>query len=584
MVLKCKICGGDIEVTDDKTVGICLYCGCAITFPKLDDEQRAMMFNRGNQYRRMGDFDRAVSVYEQIIQEDNTDAEAHWGCAISKFGIEYVEDPSTYDWIPTCHRLSFDSFLEDIDYLAALEYSDGITKKQYIKDAAKIVEVQKGILRTSQNEEPFDVFICYKESTDNGDRTMDSVLAQDIYYQLTDKGYRVFYSKITLEDKVGSEFEPYIFAALNSAKVMIVVGTKKEYLNAVWVKNEWSRYLAIMRKKRDRAILPCYKDMDPYDMPEALSVLQSYDMSKIGFIQDLLRGISKIVDNGEKEGIQNHVNEGIQTSSIEALIKRILIFLEDGDFAKADNYCENVLNTDPENSRAYLYKVMSAEGVKFESELFRLGVKIQSDSNFIKAVRFANKEEKKKLEKIIDDAQAYENEKTYLYACGVAESEEDLMKICEAYCLFEKLSGYKDSEEKMSDLESRFISPQYNAAIAKFEKAETYSEMKEVYSIFETISLCYPNAQEYVNKINEYKTNWIVVFGKILENEEQYKNAKELVDLIKESCPVLFENRDHEEFIKKLENYVFIEKCYGNIKDTVLKFVRNYCTSLEKIH
>lgn len=581
MILKCKICGGDIDVAEDKSFGTCLYCGCAMTFPKLDDEQRAAMFNRGNQYRRIGEFDRAVSVYEQILREDNTDAEAHWCCALSKFGIEYVEDPNTYEWIPTCHRLSFDSFLDDADYLAALEYSDGIEKKQYVKDASKIVEVQKGILKTSQNEEPFDVFICYKESSDSGARTADSVLAQDIYYQLTEKGYRVFYSKITLEDKVGSEFEPYIFAALNSAKVMVVVGTKKEYLEAAWVKNEWSRYLAIVRKNRDRVILPCYKDMDPYDMPEALSVLQSYDMSKIGFIQDLLRGIGKIVDrSGEKEA-KSHVKEGMPTGTVEPLLKRVLIFLEDGDFAKADNFCETVLNADPENARAYLYKVMASKGVRDENGLSRLGKKIQDDSNFIKAVRFANKEEKKQLEKIINAAIAYDNENTYVYACGISKTDDELKKICEAYCLFKELSGYRDSEERMNDLESRIIFPQYNAAIAKYERAETYSDMKEVGQVFETISLCHPDAQEYLDRINEYCTGWLGVLCKMVEDKEQYKNAIEFVDMIKKLCPVLFESREHAEFAKELENFVLIERWYGNAKEDVVKCARDYCSLVQ---
>mgnify|MGYP007110798585 CR=1 FL=1 len=49
---------------------------------------------------------------------------------------------------------------------------------------------------------------------------------------------------------------------------------------------------------RDR-LLPCYRDMDPYDLPEALSVLQSYDMSKIGFMQDLIRGVKKVIDAGK---------------------------------------------------------------------------------------------------------------------------------------------------------------------------------------------------------------------------------------------------------------------------------------------
>ena len=144
-----------------------------------------------------------------------------------------------------------------------------------MRDGAKIGEVQRGILATSQNAEPYDVFICYKESDADGNRTRDSLMAQDIYYQLTEQGRKVFFARITLEDVAGTQYEPYIFAALNSAKVMIVVGTKPEHLNAVWVKNEWSRFLAMMKKDRHKLLLPCYRDMDPYDMPEALSVLQS---------------------------------------------------------------------------------------------------------------------------------------------------------------------------------------------------------------------------------------------------------------------------------------------------------------------
>ena len=178
MILKCKMCGGDIELSADKTCGMCSYCGSTMTFPKVDDEQRANMFNRGNHFRRIGEFDKALAVYERIVQEDEGDAEAHWCCALCRFGIEYVEDPNTLEYLPTCHRASFDSFLEDVDYLAALAHSDGVTKRQYQKDAAKIAEVQRGILATSQNEEPFDVFICYKESENDGSRTRDSLYAQ----------------------------------------------------------------------------------------------------------------------------------------------------------------------------------------------------------------------------------------------------------------------------------------------------------------------------------------------------------------------------------------------------------------------
>ena len=361
-VIKCKMCGGDMEISADKTFGTCEYCGSTMTLPKVSDDQRAAAFNRGNHFRRAGEFDKALGVYERIVAEDDTDAEAHWCCALCRFGIEYVEDPATYEWLPTCHRASFDSFLEDVDYLAALEHSDGITRRQYQKDAAKIAEVQRGILATSQNTEPYDVFISYKELDENGERTRDSVLAQDIYYQLTEQGRRVFFSRISLEDIPGTQYEPYIFAALNSAKVMIVVGTSAENLNAVWVKNEWSRFLAMMRKDKTKLLIPCYRDMDPYDMPEQLTVLMSYDMGKIGFIQDLIRGVNKVLDADkpkEKETVHETVvvkNEG--SANTGALLKRGNMALEDGDWKRADEFFEQVLNQNAECAEAYLGKFL----------------------------------------------------------------------------------------------------------------------------------------------------------------------------------------------------------------------------------
>ena len=369
-IIKCKMCGGDIEISPDKTFGTCEYCGSTMTLPKVDDEQRAAAFNRGNHFRRSGEFDKALAVYERIVAEDDNDAEAHWCCALCRFGIEYVEDPATYEWLPTCHRASFDSFLEDVDYLAAVEHSDGITRRQYQKDAAKIAEVQRGILATSQNEQPFDVFLCYKETGEDGQRTRDSLMAQEVYYELTEQGYRVFFARITLEDKAGAEYEPYIFAALNSAKVMIVIGTKPEHFNAVWVKNEWSRFLSMMKKDRSKLLLPCYRDMDPYDLPEALSVLQSYDMGKIGFMQDLIRGVKKVIDAGKpqetaKETVKETVvvhNEG--GSNVQALLDRGQMALEDGEWAKADEFFEQVLNQDAKCGAAYLGKFLASKNSK----------------------------------------------------------------------------------------------------------------------------------------------------------------------------------------------------------------------------
>ena len=450
-ILKCKMCGGDIELSQDKTFGTCESCGSTMTFPKVDDEQRANMFNRGNHFRRMGEFDKALAVYERIVQEDETDAEAHWCCALCRFGIEYVEDPNTFEYLPTCHRASFDSFLEDVDYLAALKHSDGITRRQYQKDAAKIAEVQRGILATSQNEEPFDVFICYKESENDGSRTRDSLFAQDIYYQLTEQGRRVFFSRITLEDKAGTEYEPYIFAALNSAKVMILVTTSAEHANAVWVKNEWSRFLSLMRKDRSKLLLPCYRDMDPYDLPEALSVLQSYDMSKIGFIQDLIRGVNKVLDADKpKETVKETVVVQQGNASVAPLLKRAFMFLEDGDFARADEFCEQVLNLEPENGEAYLGKLMAELEVRKRDDLKDQPEPFDDRNNYKKAMRFGDDALKKKLMGDIafikDRNETARKERIYQNALSAMRAAGNEAKYKAAAETFRTVPGFRDAD------------------------------------------------------------------------------------------------------------------------------------------
>jgi hypothetical protein len=244
-------------------------------------------------------------------------------------------------------------------------------KPVYEEEAKYIDTVQKGILEISNKEEPFDVFICYKESDENGRRTPDSVLAQELYYQLTREGFKVFFSRITLEGKLGTAYEPYIFAALNSAKVMVVVGTKPEYFSAVWVKNEWSRYLMLMQEDRNRTLIPAYKDMDPYDLPDELSMFQAQDMSKLGFMQDLIHGINKIAkdESAKPQIVKQTVVQNVGNSSIEPLLKRVKLFLEDGDWDSANEYCNRVLDMEPECSQAYFYLMMSKMNIATEEDI-----------------------------------------------------------------------------------------------------------------------------------------------------------------------------------------------------------------------
>lgn len=366
-VFKCKMCGGQLEIGEASRVGICEYCGTEQTLPRLDSDKKANMYDRANHFRRNNDYDKAMSIYEQILNEDNTDSEAYWSLVLCRYGIEYVEDPVTHKRIPTVNRAQFVSIYADEDYKSAIEYADESQKTVYEQEAKTIESIQRGILAISEKEEPFDIFICYKETDDAGKRTPDSVLANDLYHQLTQEGFKVFFARITLEDKLGQEYEPYIFAALHSAKVMIALGTKPEHFNAVWVKNEWSRYISLISKGEKKMLIPAYKDMDPYDLPEEFSHLQAQDMSKLGFVQDIIRGIKKIIrPESQQQIIQKETvvvnSQGVPAGNYAALLKRGNIALDDGEWEKADGFFEEVLNQNAECAEAYLGKML----VKYE--------------------------------------------------------------------------------------------------------------------------------------------------------------------------------------------------------------------------
>ena len=451
-IFKCKMCGGTIEFNPGDTVGVCDSCGTKQTLPTTNDEIITNLHNRANTLRLKCEFDKAEEIYNKILEKNPDDAEAHWGIILCKYGIEYVEDPKTYNRVPTCHRTSFDAILADEDYKAALANGDGAQRELYEEEAKKIDRIQKDILSIVHNEKPFDVFICYKETDENGNRTQDSVIANDIYHQLTQEGFKVFYAAITLEDKVGQEYEPYIFAALNSAKVMLVVGSKPEYFTAVWVKNEWSRFLKLIKTDRSKLLIPCYRNMDAYELPEEFAHLQAQDMSKIGFINDLVRGIRKVVadTDSQEKTVRESVAVNSGNANEESLLKRAFMFLEDGDWSAADEYCEKVLDIDPENAMAYLGKLMAECRACRMEDLQNCEQPFDGNGNYNKILRFADP----KLIETLKGYIAHINERnenarlTGIYnravsAMNEANSENGYKAAAE---IFKTVPGFKDAD------------------------------------------------------------------------------------------------------------------------------------------
>ncbi len=88
-VFKCKMCGGALEIHQNQTTAECEYCGTVQTLPKLDEERKVNLYDRANHFRRNNEYDKAMGIYEQILDRDNTDSEAYWSLILCRFGIEF---------------------------------------------------------------------------------------------------------------------------------------------------------------------------------------------------------------------------------------------------------------------------------------------------------------------------------------------------------------------------------------------------------------------------------------------------------------------------------------------------------------
>ena len=403
--IKCKNCVAVNEVAQKETTFECDYCGSMQTMPRLTPNNTAL-YERAEQFRTCNNFDKATAVYEKILANNPQDPEVYWRLALCKYGVTYVEDPYSHERKPTVNCTQIISIFADENYLAAVKYADSAQKAIYEQEAQKIDKIGRGILEISRREAPFDVFICYKETDNLGQRTRDSADANDLYHVLCNEGFKVFFARITLEDKIGSAYEPYIFAALQSAKVMVVLGSDKAYFNAPWVRNEWSRYLAMIKQGENKTIIPVYKNMDPYDLPQEFSNLQALDIGKIGAVQDLVRGIKKIISAGQKTSAAEAPNANASNAgnAIVAKTKWAFICIEDGDYEKADLYLEEVLVSDPENGSAYLGKCLIEKGLNVVDDLLNLpnSIDLNQDKNIQRALRFGDSALQNKLKTIVE--------------------------------------------------------------------------------------------------------------------------------------------------------------------------------------
>ena len=363
--LKCKMCGSNLDIGDSITVCKCEKCGTSQTVPDIEDDKELKLFERAGRLRFNCDFDKAAGIYNTITDSYTEEAEGYWGLILCKYGIEYADNASGKK-VPVCHRISYDSVMDDEDFELVMENSDSESRAIFREEAKIIEENRKKYIQIAESEQPYDIYISYRAKDDNGDKTAVSEIAGHLYNKLTSAGYSVFLSEAALKGKKQSDCEPYIYSALNSANVMLALGTSYDDYNDVWVKNEWNRYLEIAEKNKNKCLIPCYKDVDEYDIPKEFAGLKVCQLGNDDTFNNIMAEIANVVKpesvnqpapEPEKaepaEEIELEEIEIIEPVDINKLLDEGFSAISDKNWKEANKLFFQVLDEKPDNSKAY---------------------------------------------------------------------------------------------------------------------------------------------------------------------------------------------------------------------------------------
>lgn len=361
---QCRVCGGPLTAQEDAATAVCEYCGSVLRIPRIDPA----VYNHALELRRQKKYDQAAALFRQCIRECPQDAEAHWNLLLCKFGIEYVRERDG-SRVPTCNALIYDPITEDEDYLDALRFADDMSARLYIDEARRLQAIQTQIVRMARQAD-YDVFISYKETDEQGGRTEDSVIAQTLYDTLIRKGYKVFLSRVTLKGQAGLEYEPVIFSALNSAPVLLVVGTSRAHLESVWVSNEWKRFLHLMESDKDKKLEVIYKGMKRVDLPAQLRFVPQRDLTSIGqygWQQDIAYDVESMLGPRRKAGQQDLVIRETDEEAAQREIRNCYIqadhALEQNQQADALRYLDRALDLDDKRLETWwrMYRILATK-------------------------------------------------------------------------------------------------------------------------------------------------------------------------------------------------------------------------------
>ena len=335
---KCPTCAGRLENINSNKY----ECRCCHNVYELN-ERNANLYHDlldVSAARASLNFKYAEQKCRNLLKEykDENLADVYWNLLLSEQRVMFETDqhgeqfPSFYDIVPT--------EIEDSDnYAHMLEHLEKYApqnKAKYEELVDRMYTAKRKFRKIKDTTKPYDIFICFKKSSINEPNklTKDYQLAMDLYNKLNDD-YRVFFSERSLNNIVVREYEPNIYHALYTAKIMLVLCSHTDYLESQWVKNEWSRFKMMAdTTAQAKSIIPIFMDgFQPEQLPYELRSCQGIN-DDMSLLYNLTQAVKEILRPSDKQAelaaklkadmqAQMEAQMRAQTEQMNALAKQL---------------------------------------------------------------------------------------------------------------------------------------------------------------------------------------------------------------------------------------------------------------------
>lgn len=218
-------------------------------------------------------------------------------------------------------------------------------------------------------------------------------------------------------------------------------------------------------------------------------------MGKVGFMQDLMRGIGKIIPL-QSQTVQNTVV--VQQTSVNpqanSLLERAFMFLEEKQWSKANEYLEKVLDLEPKNARAYVGKLLADYYITTKEELHfskssnvdkLFTAPIENNQFYKKALRFADTDMKRELEKDAADNAEEKIRRRYEAAKEKIRKAVSDPDYNDTAVLFDRILSYRDSAQLAAQCRENAKECLYKQTLSKMDTALSEEQFRIIAKKFE---------------------------------------------------------------------------------------------------